>query len=327
MAPNPWPVVLTLLFAGCIQAEDVPAVELDSPTTDPPAPSATPGPVVLNETLANESSSTDETLRQWEIINRRGPFAARIQAHVPVEGPCEFGFASSGGFHPGPADVIVIESKVVRAWSVTSGGYLAHAHAGPIDTRTASDSDGWIASSTTMRMSKFQGDITFEVAYADLLPVEGSSIAAEWLPNGSVARIVLDCEGPIEVRGLLAGTEVRLFDTQTMDGGVGATVASATSANYEDRAELKTTRPTGVAMMGSFGDQVGTFEWTAPGGGKSCTLSPGSADECRVEGGPGVYGATLTRAAASFEAFWGMILGLEPVEDLDLPSPAAAAEA
>lgn len=320
-----WSVALAsvlILAAGCTAQE--PPVDSNADDGDSGPDAARDDAMVPAEStvlLAPEvlpvvDPLTGITELHWASTEALPAFALEFRADFGKENRCEFlrGSASGAGA-PGPRSISILESEWGAGWSVSSSGSFPGAvHAGPIDTRTETAGGG---SSLSGSSGTFAGEMRLTFLARDVAPAESPF----FLEPVSIA-FSLTCDAPFSVFGVRGSSEAVLFDAQSMDGGAGAEAFLVGGANAGDQVVAQPTSSAVRAAADGFGLHAGRLVLGHPGGEGEWLLLPdylvnlAGSDLRSIEGGPGTYTATLDRAGAYFEAFWGAVWGLEDGMDL-----------
>lgn len=213
-------------------------------------------------------------------------------------------------------------------WSASSGGstltYTAQAHGGDIDTRDLTKSSGQRWASQGWRWgSGFHGAETWTFAAFDT----GAAFDTEsWSFSNEILvpfALEISCEDSFTVSSLAGSTSVIGFDPRTMEGtGASTSVPSVLDAAVNGQDGLNgsfDTEETVFAVRGFQINGASAAQVTVdhPGGttrGLLTTLDP----DMDLRGPGGDYAFRVDRAgAAQADIFWGILGGLDTVDDLD----------
>lgn len=235
---------------------------------------------------------------------------------------CEILSASSGYIdEAGPTRLTLYETAYGMGWGMSSAGSgIVSAHAGDIDTR-----DVLAPSGQTGGASLSGGTFDGPIRVTSLLRGPQPWAENPYLPADVSYAISITCDEPFSVSAARLGRSALLADAYNLDGGAGAEVLVAGSANVQDQASLEFAEPIVRAVSDGFGYHGGQVVLDHPAGQATWTYTPavGLVQQPVVESGPGAYTFTVDQAGAYFEVIWVAAWGFDGPLDL-VPGLSAA---
>lgn len=292
-------VLLILMLAGCAEAPE---------PASTPAPEPEPQPLLsapVNQSIALPETSLLTELREfhWATAASAESMVVRIRVDFGTGNQCSLGGGRAGTFIAGPTRIFLREREDGTGTSTSSGGELAHAQAGPVDTRGQAGSGH--SSGTSTSSGPWSGEATLTLGGRALEPWDSS------LMPGVTLALSIQCSKPFDIADAHWGPQFHAWDDNNMVGAAsaGAPVASATLTG-SDTVDL--TGDYGRIVSAGFGYQAGRLTLTADQ--EQAGGLPG--DRLSLEAGPGAYGFEVDRAAAVADSFWIAAYSLH--EPLDL---------